>query len=272
MVTESVKQGGTLLLLLLLLFCVPPRLFHSSLLFAFFFPPHHLFLLFASIPPHIFSYYITHLLLPLSSRSFFFFIPIMSSPAAGGASSSAAVPLEWTSTWNLFDERHTGAVSHTDLKHILRSLGRRYTEAEFNDLLRPLPDPAPFDAFVKLMQQPYTGPTEDDLVTALRAFDVGDSGSLKLTELITLLTTLGEKMPEADVRQLLAEVPTDEKGRVRINELAMYLCTPVPTTTPDIEELRRQLDQISSSGAPTAAAAAAATAGTAAAATTTSSP
>lgn len=178
-----------------------------------------------------------------------------SAQAAGTASSSsaaaaaAAVPHEWTSTWNLFDERHTGAVSHTDLKHILRSLGRRYTEAEFNDLLRPLHNPAPFETFVKLMKQPYTGPTEDDLVTALRAFDVGDSGSLKLSELITLLTTLGEKMAETDVRQLLAEVPTDEKGRVRIDELATYLCTPVPTTTPDIVELQRQLDQVNASGA-----------------------
>ncbi|KAG5482731.1 hypothetical protein CUR178_06768 [Leishmania enriettii] len=162
-----------------------------------------------------------------------------------------SVPLEWSSTWNLFDERHTGFVSHIDLKHILRSLGRRYTEAEFNDLLRPLPNPASYDAFVKLMQQPYTGPTEDDLVTALRAFDVGDSGRLKLSELITLLTTLGEKMPEADVRQLLAEVPTDEKGRVRIDELAKYLCTPVPTTTPDIIELQKQLGQLQGmTGAP----------------------
>ncbi|KPI83734.1 calmodulin-like protein [Leptomonas seymouri] len=169
--------------------------------------------------------------------------------ATAGGASSTTVPHEWTSTWNLFDERHTGSVSHTDLKHILRSLGRRYTEAEFNDLLRPLPNPAPFDAFVKLMQQPYTGPTEEDLITALRAFDVGDSGSLKLAELITLLTTLGEKMPQADVRQLLAEVPTDEKGRVRIDELATYLCTPVPTTTPDIVELQRQLDQVNTSSA-----------------------
>ncbi|KAK7196078.1 calmodulin-like protein [Novymonas esmeraldas] len=172
-------------------------------------------------------------------------------PASQVPSASAA-PQEWTSTWNLFDERNTGSVSHTDLKHILRSLGRRYTEAEFNDLLRPLPNPASYDTFVKLMQQPYAGPTEDDLVTALRAFDVGDSGRLKLSELITLLTTLGEKMPEADVRQLLAEVPTDDKGRVRIDELATYLCTPVPTTTPDIIELQKQLGQIpAAAGAPT---------------------
>ncbi|KAG5483055.1 hypothetical protein LSCM4_07269 [Leishmania orientalis] len=186
----------------------------------------------------------------------------MAAPEAATAAAAAAVaaspmpgtpsvPLEWSSTWNLFDERHTGFVSHIDLKHILRSLGRRYTEAEFNDLLRPLPNPASYDAFVKLMQQPYTGPTEDDLVTALRAFDVGDSGRLKLSELITLLTTLGEKMPEADVRQLLAEVPTDEKGRVRIDELAKYLCTPVPTTTPDIIELQKQLGQLqATTGAP----------------------
>lgn len=161
------------------------------------------------------------------------------------AAAAANVPEEWATTWNLFDDRHTGFVSHTDLKHILRSLGRRYTEAEFAEQLRPLPDPAPFATFVKLMSQPYTGPTEDDLITALRAFDVGDSGYLKLSELISLLSTLGEKMPEAEVRHLLAEVRTDEKGRVRVEDLAEFLCTPVPTVTPDIIELQKQLGNVS---------------------------
>ncbi|KEG05615.1 calmodulin [Trypanosoma grayi] len=152
-----------------------------------------------------------------------------------------AVPKEWTDTWNLFDERKTGSVSQTDVKHIIRSLGRRYTEAEFNELLHGIPDPVPYQSFVTLMQKPYNGPSEDDLRTALRAFDASDSGRLKLSELITLLTSLGEKMPEHEVKQLLAEVRTDDEGRVEIDELVRFLCTPVPTMTPDIAELQKQL-------------------------------
>ncbi|ORC88161.1 calmodulin [Trypanosoma theileri] len=152
-----------------------------------------------------------------------------------------AVPKEWTDTWNLFDERRSGAVSQTDLRHILRSLGRRYTEAEFTELFAGLPDPVPQPDFVALMRRPYAGPSEDDLRTALRAFDATGSGRLRLAELVTLLTSLGEKMGEAEVRQLLAEVRTDEEGRVEIEELVRFLCTPVPSITPDIAELQKQL-------------------------------
>lgn len=153
------------------------------------------------------------------------------------------VPNEWTHTWNLFDEHKSGSVTQTDLKHILRSLGRRYTEGEFREILADFPEKVSYEDFLSLMHQPYTGPTEEDLVTALRAFDANDSGSLLLSELITLLTSLGEKIPEAEVTQLLSEVVVDEEGRVSIDELSRFLCSPVPNLTPDILELQRQLEQ-----------------------------
>lgn len=152
-----------------------------------------------------------------------------------------ATPKEWTDTWNLFDERKTGAVSRVDFKHIVRSLGRKYTEAEFADHMKDMGDPVRFESFIEFMKKPYSGPTEEDLRTALQAFDGTDSGLLKISELTTLLTTLGEKMPEAEVKQLLAEVKTDGEGRVSIEEFAKFLCTPVPSMTPNIAELQKQL-------------------------------
>jgi len=153
----------------------------------------------------------------------------------------ATVPKEWTDTWNLFDEKKSGAVNKTDFKHIVRSLGRKYTEAEFADLLKDLGDPVRYESFLEFMKKPYTGPTEDDLRTALQAFDGADTGMLKVSELITLLTSLGEKMPEAEVKQLLSEVKTDSEGRVSIEDFAKFLCTPVPSMTPNIAELQKQL-------------------------------
>lgn len=150
---------------------------------------------------------------------------------------------EWIDTWNLFDEKKTGTVSKTDFKHIVRSLGRKYTEAEFNDLIKDLGEPITQERFLEFMKKPYSGPTEEDLRTALQAFDSTDSGLLKLSELTTLLTSLGEKMPEGDVKQLLAEVKVDADGRVSIEDFAKFLCTPVPSMTPDIAELQKQLAQ-----------------------------
>lgn len=153
----------------------------------------------------------------------------------------SGVPKEWTDTWNLFDEKKSGAVGRVDFKHIVRSLGRKYTEAEFADHMKDMGEPIRFESFVEFMKKPYSGPTEEDLRTALQAFDGTDSGMLRITELVTLLTTLGEKMPEVEVKQLLAEVKTDADGRVSIEEFAKFLCTPVPSMTPNIAELQKQL-------------------------------
>jgi Ca2+-binding EF-hand superfamily protein len=153
----------------------------------------------------------------------------------------SGIPKEWTDTWNLFDEKKAGHVSRVDFKHIVRSLGRKYTEAEFADHMKDMGDPVRFESFVEFMKKPYSGPTEDDLRTALQAFDGTDSGMLRVSELVTLLTTLGEKMPEAEVKQLLAEVKTDADGRVSIEDFAKFLCTPVPSMTPNIAELQKQL-------------------------------
>jgi Ca2+-binding EF-hand superfamily protein len=154
---------------------------------------------------------------------------------------NAGIPKEWSDTWYLFDEKRTQQVTPGDFKHIARSLGRKYTEAEFADLMRDFGTAVRFEQFVEFMRKPYSGPTEEDLRTALQAFDGTDSGFLRLTELTTLLTQLGEKMPETEVRQLLAEVKTDADGRVSIEDFVKFLCTPVPSITPNIAELQKAL-------------------------------
>ncbi|KAJ9448605.1 Calmodulin [Diplonema papillatum] len=148
---------------------------------------------------------------------------------------------EWKETWYLFDEKRSGQVSKSDFIHIVRSLGRKYTEVEIQEKTSHLGDVVKLEEFVKFMSEPYEGPTEQDLLTALQAFDGNETGYLKHSEIVSLLTTLGEKMSEAEVKQLMAEVKTDDQGRVSIAEFAKYLTEPVPTMTPNIEELQKQL-------------------------------
>jgi len=148
---------------------------------------------------------------------------------------------EWQDTWYLFDEKRTGTVSRTDFKHIARSLGRKHTEAEFNDHMKDFGEVVKMEQFLEFMNKPYKGPTEEDLRVALQAFDGSETGMLKLSELSNLLTTLGEKMSESEVKMLLSEVKTDAEGRVSIEDFVAFLCTPVPAMTPNIQELQKQL-------------------------------
>eukprot|EP00992_Anisonema_acinus_P009804 TRINITY_DN6003_c0_g1_i1.p1 TRINITY_DN6003_c0_g1~~TRINITY_DN6003_c0_g1_i1.p1 ORF type:complete len:156 (-),score=37.71 TRINITY_DN6003_c0_g1_i1:73-540(-) len=148
---------------------------------------------------------------------------------------------EWKETWYLFDDKKTDKVSKKDFVHIIRSLGRKHTEAEIAEITKPMGDPVTMEEFLAYMKKPYEGPTQQDLLTALQAFDGNDSGYLKQSELVSLLTTLGEKMSEEEVHQIMKDVKVDDEGRVNIEEFAKYLCTPVPSMTPNIEELQKQL-------------------------------
>lgn len=158
--------------------------------------------------------------------------------------SGSDVPKEWKCMWTLFDENRTGYLYKVDVKHIMRGLQRRYTEAEFDDVLSRLPEPVPFESFVKIMKEPYYGPTDEDLESALHVLDTNNTGMLKVSELVLALSSLGEKMPEAEVRQLFADVTTDERGYAPIDEIAHFLCTPVPCITPEIEELQEKLSKL----------------------------
>ena len=106
-------------------------------------------------------------------------------------------------------------------------------------------DSVTLDQFIEFMKGPYEGPTSQDLLTALQAFDGNETGFLKHSEIVSLLTTLGEKMSEAEVKQLMSEVKTDDQGRISIEEFASYLNEPVPSMTPNIEELQKQMQSMS---------------------------
>eukprot|EP01001_Neometanema_parovale_P011000 NODE_7241_length_780_cov_165.392694_g7001_i0.p1 GENE.NODE_7241_length_780_cov_165.392694_g7001_i0~~NODE_7241_length_780_cov_165.392694_g7001_i0.p1 ORF type:complete len:174 (-),score=70.10 NODE_7241_length_780_cov_165.392694_g7001_i0:259-726(-) len=148
---------------------------------------------------------------------------------------------EWKETWYLFDDKKTDKVSKSDFVHIIRSLGRKHTEQEISEITKDMGDPVTMDEFLAYMKKPYEGPTQQDLLTALQAFDGNDSGFLKQSEVTSLLTTLGEKMSEEEVQQIMKDVKVDEEGRINIEDFAKYLCTPVPSMTPNIEELQKQL-------------------------------
>ena len=148
---------------------------------------------------------------------------------------------EWKETWYLFDEKKTDRVSKSDFVHIIRSLGRKHTEQEISEITKPFGDSVTMQQFLEHMRKPYTGPTEDDLRAALAAFEGSDSGFLKQQEFVSLVTTLGEKMADDEVQQIMNEVEVDSEGRVSIDKFVKFLCAPVPSMMPNIEELQRQM-------------------------------
>lgn len=149
--------------------------------------------------------------------------------------------LEYQEAFNLFDNRGDGKIQQQQIAECLRALGQNPTEADVKKFTHQLKsdDRISFEVFLPIYQvinstlpapnfiineksfqaisKQRSEDTADDFTEGLRHFDKDASGFISSAELRHLLTTLGEKLSDDEVEQLMNN-QEDSQGNVNYEE------------------------------------------------------
>ncbi|GMF01552.1 unnamed protein product [Ambrosiozyma monospora] len=110
----------------------------------------------------------------------------------------------------------------------MRALGQNPTQQELNDLVNEIDtngnSAIEFSEFLTMMaRQIKEQDVEAEILEAFKVFDSDGDGKISPTELIRVLTTIGERLTEDEARQMVEAADTDRDGQIDIEEFAKIL-------------------------------------------------
>ena len=98
---------------------------------------------------------------------------------------------------------------------VLRSCGLSPSEADLQKIQQQVGRKIDFNTFVRVAQdfRANRRETEDDIREAFRVFDKDGTGYVSVSELRHAMTSLGERLSEEEVDELIREADIDADGR-----------------------------------------------------------
>ncbi|GAA5996154.1 hypothetical protein JCM11641_000809, partial [Rhodosporidiobolus odoratus] len=118
----------------------------------------------------------------------------------------------------LFDKRGAGTIVSSSLGDVLRALGQNPTQKEVHDLAGGVGGAdIDYNTFLQILNRPGgfdPAGTADEFIRGFQVFDKDGNGYIGQGELKYVLTSLGEKLSEEEVDELLKGVKVTPEGNV----------------------------------------------------------
>ncbi|KAI5478166.1 myosin regulatory light chain cdc4 [Pseudohyphozyma bogoriensis] len=117
----------------------------------------------------------------------------------------------------LFDKRGAGTIPNDSLGDVLRALGQNPTQREVAQLASQVGPDISYDAFLQILHREGgfdPAGTADEFIRGFQVFDKDGKGFIGQGELKYVLTSLGEKLSDEEVDELLKGVQVTSDGNI----------------------------------------------------------
>nr|XP_022334736.1 calcium-binding protein LPS1-alpha-like [Crassostrea virginica] len=128
----------------------------------------------------------------------------------------------------VFDKDGDGTVSTEELGEVMRSMGQNPTEKELLDMIAEVDvdgnGDVEFDEFLQMMaKQMQCTDSPDELMEAFQVFDEAKTGYISVAEFRSVMTTLGERLTDDDVDEMIADTGIGGNGFIRYKDFVKHI-------------------------------------------------
>ncbi|KAK3809399.1 MAG: calmodulin [Benniella sp.] len=121
---------------------------------------------------------------------------------------------EFKEAFSLFDKNGDGQANIKELGTIMRSLGQNPTESELRKMINEVnadnTGTIDFPEFLNLMARKMKDTdSEEEIKEAFKTYDKDGDGLISGDELASVMASLGEKLSEAEVEEMIREADVD---------------------------------------------------------------
>ncbi|KAK9467806.1 hypothetical protein V1512DRAFT_235874 [Lipomyces arxii] len=130
---------------------------------------------------------------------------------------------EFKQAFSLFDRNNDGQITTRELGTVMRSLGQNPSEAELADMINEVDvdnnGSIDFPEFLTMMAHKMKDTdSAQEIKEAFRVFDRDNNGFISATELRHVMVSIGERLTEEEVDQMIREADKNNDGRIDYNE------------------------------------------------------